>query len=515
VGSFNSLADGQTTQELTLSVASQYGSTIDDHLTMTMTTRTGPTGGGILRSRPRYSPDTSNDGNYSNEGCVQPTESGLPPPSTSRSCDADADANPNHRSAIAVTASDNMISVAASTSSSNSENSIGISSSSSRPNVRTLADLVSSSTSFRSEASGITAAETEMGTVVSHKQVISSSNGRSGGGDNHQQQLSLKSTLLISDAGTPYIKDLAGLSGSGPDVVDADSVIALGVMGEDGQQVRFCEYVHDDEISKGCASNSRVRLDQRMNSEVDAEEDNSDSDDGSSSSHGSAPDEEILRELGLSELNLDDDNNESDDVNATISMENLRSFRILWELLSRWATPSTVELVLHYQGKCSSPSSHYYDGSSSNPSSEQYTDENSRNATNIGASRQASILSMLNMQIPRSLAELRNTQVGRESSTIIDQRMVEERVAGLVRTFDPSAPAADLNMKLWKGLTTILIAIAFPSELTDISTLDESDGALPSSIRRLNMASAEYRYLTRSVFSSLSSVPDQSMDDAL
>ena len=480
-----------------------------------MTTRTGPTGGGILRSRPRYSPDTSNDGNYSNEGCVQPTESGLPPPSASRSYDADADANPNHRSAVAITitASD-MTSAAASTSSSSSEISIGISSSSnSRPNARTLADLVSSSTSFRSEASGITATDTEMGTVVSHKQVISS--GRSGGGDNHQQQLSLKSTLLISDAGTPYIKDLAGLSGSGPDVVDADSVIALGVMGEDGQQVRFCEYVHDDEISKGCASNSRVRLDQRMNSEVDAEEDNSDSDDGSSSSHGSAPDEEILRELGLSELNLDDDNNESDDVNATMSMENLRSFRILWELLSRWATPSTVELVLHYQGKCSSPSSHYYDGSSSNPSSEQYTDENSRNATNIGASRQASILSMLNMQIPRSLAELRNTQVGRESSTIIDQRMVEERVAGLVRTFDPSAPAADLNMKFWKGLTTILIAIAFPSELTVISTLDESDDALPSSIRRLNMASVEYRYLTRSVFSSLSSVPDQSMDDAL
>ena len=95
-----------------------------------------------------------------------------------------------------------------------------------------MADFVSSSTSFRLEASGITA--TKMGIVVSHKQVIPS--GRSGGGDNHQQH-SLKSTLLISDAGTPYIKDLSGLSGSGPgpDVVDADSVIALGVMGEDEQ----------------------------------------------------------------------------------------------------------------------------------------------------------------------------------------------------------------------------------------------------------------------------------------
>ena len=82
--------------------------------------------------------------------------------------------------------------------------------------------------------SGITA--TKMGIVVSHKQVIPSGRSGSGGGDNHQQH-SLKSTLLISDAGTPYIKDLSGLSGSGPgpDVVDAGIVIALGVMGEDGQ----------------------------------------------------------------------------------------------------------------------------------------------------------------------------------------------------------------------------------------------------------------------------------------
>ena len=110
--------------------------------------------------------------------------------------------------------------------------------------------------------------------------------------------------------------------------------------------MRFCEYADDDEIPKGCASKSRDRLDQRMNPDVDVEEDNSDSDDGSSSSHGSASDEEILRELGPSELNLDDDNNESDYVNATKTIENLRSFRILWESLSRWETPSTVELVL-------------------------------------------------------------------------------------------------------------------------------------------------------------------------
>ena len=31
----------------------------------------------------------------------------------------------------------------------------------------------------------------------------------------------------------------------------------------------------------------------------------------------------------------------------------------------------------------------------------------------------------------------------------------------LVATFDPSAPAANLNTRMWKGLTTMLIEIAF------------------------------------------------------
>jgi len=55
---------------------------------------------------------------------------------------------------------------------------------------------------------------------------------------------------------------------------------------------------------------------------------------------------------------------------------------------------------------------------------------------------------------------------------------------------------------MWKGLTTILIVIAFPGEepATD-------DGIkLPPSILPLDITAAEYRYLTRSVFTSLSSM---------
>ncbi|KAL3770544.1 hypothetical protein ACHAWU_007816 [Discostella pseudostelligera] len=347
--------------------------------------------------------------------------------------------------------------------------------------------------------------------------------GNSAKRERDNNHLSLKSTLHISEKGTPYLKEI---SGSGPDnIVDADSVIAFGVMGEDGQQVRFCEYVDDNgENGEEYVSSSRDRLDQRINFEIDEDDfginddDNSAASDGSSSL-GSNADEEILHELGLSGLILDDGNFESEDAEATIALDskNLRSFRILWELLSRWATPSTVELVLHFQGN-RSPSPHQDLGSSTNPPLEQCTtdvetSECSRNSVNIGASRQASIMSMLKMHIPRSLSELMMMQRGTENR--IDQRKAEQRLADLIRTFDPSAPAADLNMKYWKGLTTILIVIAFPCEYPTSSAMDEGNDLLPPSIRTLSMASSEFRYLTRSVFSSLSGIANRSTDEVI
>ena len=443
-----------------------------------------PTGGGILRSRPRYSSITSQDaivkGSKWNYEYAQINNPGHP--SSLGSC------NGTGRSSVAVTALERKSETAEPT-----------------PKMRTLADLVSSSASLSSEARDIIMANERGNVVTSHKAFISQS--RVGGDSN---PLSLKSALLISDDGTPYIKEV---SESGPDNVDANSVIALGVMGEDGQRVRFCEYKDISENGEVGATSSRDRLGERINSKFDEddantnEEDDTSDSDRSSTSLGSAPDEEILHELGLSELILDDDDDYDSESRITMDSKKLRSFRILWELLSRWATPSTVELVLHYQGKGSPPPSPNYECPSSNPSSKQYTEDSSadcaRNVINIGASRIASIISMLKMNIPRSLNELRSVQYGKEKNAI-DQRMAEQRLADLVRTFDPSAPAADLNMKLWKGLTTILIVIAFPSELLTSSTMDARDDLLPLSIRRLNMASAEYRYLTRSVFSSLS-----------
>jgi hypothetical protein len=140
-----------------------------------------------------------------------------------------------------------------------------------------------------------------------------------------------------------------------------------------------------------------------------------------------------------------------------------------------------------------------------------------RNDVDIGASRQAGIMSMLKMHVPRALAELQriqqrgevilvnnnNTAREEENNGIGNQKLVEQRLATLVRTFNPSVPAINLNTKLWKGLTTILIGIAFPnSTVVD----DDSIVVLPPSILVLDMTAAEYRYLTCSVYTSLCNV---------
>mmetsp|Transcript_19792 Transcript_19792/g.41483 ORF Transcript_19792/g.41483 Transcript_19792/m.41483 type:complete len:148 (-) Transcript_19792:279-722(-) len=144
---------------------------------------------------------------------------------------------------------------------------------------------------------------------------------------------------------------------------------------------------------------------------------------------------------------------------------------------------------------------------------------------------------MIKMNTKRSLSELRTLHAHRIDDTPttmiengcampIDQRRVEQRLADLVRTFDPTAPAANLNMKLWRGLTIVLIGMVIPSlggsrgsgsataAFTAESKEEEEDGAsvkedvvelkLPPSIQKLNVSMEEYRYLTTSAIVSLS-----------
>lgn len=340
--------------------------------------------------------------------------------------------------------------------------------------------------------------------------------------------------LLISNDGTPYMN--INIISSPPNV-DADNnntknpIIAaaaatIGVMGENGQGcVRFCEYEESNEGKNNIMTTTTIRdrlVDDQShvtnvvlkkgrqtnnNNNIDIDE-TADSDTESYDGSADGGDEDILQELGMSNF-FNNDNNQDDeeeyDYVIIDDQHHVRPFRVLWEILTRWATPSTVELGLTYQRiqqyeqqtlQQNNDDIHEHGGGSSN---NETTTTEPRNDVDIGASRQAGIMSMLKMHVPRALAELQRIQ---QQRGVVNQKLVEQRLANLVRTFEPSVPAINLSTKLWKGLTTILIAIACPN----ITVANDDSSVLPPSILVLNMTAAEYRYLTCSVYTSLCSM---------
>jgi len=420
--------------------------------------------------------------------------------------------------------------------------------------VRSLADLVRCSKKLNEEVRGIVSDDDDAVHIQQQPKVMH-------GTEFSSLQISEKTSELTADNNVETPNERFDTTQQ-DDETDPDYVVAVGVVGEDGQHVRFCEYEDEEEESGDIDSPStRNRLDQKIsNSEtyegsgldddyeciLNEEEKKSDASDDDSDE-----DEEILAELGLLELMNDELEDEMIDNEHSISNigtrpDEPRSFLVLWEALTRWATPSTIDLIRQYNsdGKNDTESV----ASSSILSNEETIHEiDGRNSVDIGASRRAGIMSMLKMNTKRSLSELKRMhkeqspqyqqysqindivpvnatlsraraptkRVGISAPTKpahqciqMDQRTVEQHLADLVKTFDLSTQAANFNMKIWKGMTTILIVIVSPS--ISIATTGDAGTSLtteqlPASIRTLGMTVDEFRYLTQSALLSLSS----------
>mmetsp|Transcript_19225 Transcript_19225/g.24533 ORF Transcript_19225/g.24533 Transcript_19225/m.24533 type:complete len:436 (+) Transcript_19225:135-1442(+) len=383
-----------------------------------------------------------------------------------------------------------------------------------------LADLVRSSAELSAEAAGITSAD--VGRVISHHGVASNAPDIETAGvlpvnNNSIQEQQEKiitegiPLLHISETGAPYLKvggpaDIVSPN-NGPAVVDANGDIAFGIVGDDGEHVRFCEHNNDDDGKENDETiSSRERIQNRIHVNDEGGEDMFDQEEPtnecniSDSESDATDDDAILAELGMSDLISLEHDSDYEPEQQTIpkqsnNSDEMRAFLIIWQTLSRWVTPATIELL---QGQCiddkstTEPQSTAAEESSNNEISE-------RRSVEIGASRRSGIMSMIRMYIARSMTELKRMpqQTQQQKDTLNDTRKIEQRLADLVRTFDINGPVANFNTKQWKTMTTILIVISFPSLGTDSITL-------PASAQSLGMTTDEYRYLTRSALTSLS-----------
>ena len=393
--------------------------------------------------------------------------------------------------------------------------------------VRSLADLVRSSAELSAEAADITHAD--VGTVVSHHGVSSSAppddvadNNTNNGTtlllhnsnvQDQEEKIIMEGIplLQISESGSPYLTAAAAAdahvssNNNGPAVVDANGDIAFGIVGDDGEHVKFCEHIEEDCKENDENISSRERIQHRINVYDTGDEDMFFDEGGptnecniSDSDSDATDDDAILAELGMSELVPSEHDDESDyepEEQAISRQSNnsveMRAFLIIWQTLSQWVTPTTVELL---QGQETEPQPTVTEESPDNKTSE-------RRSVEIGASRRSGIMSMIRMYIARSIGELKKMPhpTQQQKDTLNDKRKIEERLADLVRTFDVNGPVANFNTKQWKVMTTILIVISFPSSIeTDSIT------TLPASAQSLGMTTDEYRYLTRSALTSLS-----------
>jgi len=570
---------------------------------------------GILRSKPRYS--TTSD--------VNPPVSVRAPNIVSHECHGDAPSNDvtpvtmNSRDVVErFQTGINQNSVSSPSSPSRDENHMARGS---KKNTRSLADLVRCSVNLSNEARGIV--NTDEGSEHQPKknrgvdlekkvEALSLNHGQKEMEGNVPIKISKNSTDLATppEEGPPVVYiDSANFKLvtneknerillEEPDEGKKESSVGRFADNADNTQhvVRFSDYEDAGEDTAAHASTTRERLEQRVADHVNIEFDDyidddvgnafnedekkgQDSDTDSTSSGGSTEDEEILAELGLPELipgnNLFDDDvtlfssngSQYGEENALVEPEP-RSFRVIWETLSQWLTPSSIQLVQQYQEETKEAKKK--SKNTLQPPLSKYPDENNatydpsvRNSVDVGASRRACIMSMLKLNVARSLSELKKTNktqnegnrepiVPASSQSLappsgvkgkarkhskpkiafltesdfssipsiktevnfIDQRQVEQRLADLIRTFDSSGPAASLNTKLWRGMTTVLIVIAFPvfgevlvakgdSRRAEPTSNDANKDTLPPSVGSLGMTLDEFRYLTRSAFVSL------------
>jgi hypothetical protein len=157
-----------------------------------------------------------------------------------------------------------------------------------------------------------------------------------------------------------------------------------------------------------------------------------------------------------------------------------RAFLTLWKAIAHWVTPEAVAYLtlLHERQQEAAESGQAFAWDN------EFVPQVDR--SDVGASRCAGLMALLQMHIPRCLQEL-----GRSME---ERRTAERRLADLLRCWDYGRPAAvKLGTKLSRALTCVLLETVLVGP-----GLEDDTVKLPASCQAVDMKLEEYRYLTRS-----------------
>mmetsp|Transcript_28509 Transcript_28509/g.43644 ORF Transcript_28509/g.43644 Transcript_28509/m.43644 type:complete len:585 (-) Transcript_28509:2173-3927(-) len=138
----------------------------------------------------------------------------------------------------------------------------------------------------------------------------------------------------------------------------------------------------------------------------------------------------------------------------------LRPFMMLWNAIAIWITPDAVEILRSYRKELFDGSEHKVVSSSSQACSYGLGGTSmpgSHAQSDIGSSRCSGLMTMLKMNIGKSMSDL-----GYNSDDGYSRRIAETRLYEFIKTFDYTKPMIKFKSDMWRALTVILLDIILP-----------------------------------------------------
>ncbi|KAL3935419.1 MAG: hypothetical protein SGBAC_009058 [Bacillariaceae sp.] len=177
-------------------------------------------------------------------------------------------------------------------------------------------------------------------------------------------------------------------------------------------------------------------------------------------------------DMDVDDYYQDDDDDEVDDSEQTNNTP--RAFSLIWGALSRWWTPEAVAWMARLENQSSADDGSLYGNNNWSPHVDR---------SDIGASRCAGLMAMVKLYLPSSMSELSFPQEL--------QRTAESRIGDWLRTFDYSAEAPKLPVKMWRAISCMLLDMVLVESRKPVEKL-------PPSVVAVGISLDEYKYLTRS-----------------
>lgn len=179
----------------------------------------------------------------------------------------------------------------------------------------------------------------------------------------------------------------------------------------------------------------------------------------------------------------------------------IRPFMMIWNALSMWITPNAVLVLRTFKTDMFDNHDRLVPDETADPMTHRIE------MSDVASSRAAGLMSMLKMNLNKSLTELGYSNDG------YTRRLAETRLSEFLQCFDYSQPMVKFHSDLWRALTIVLLDIVLPKydiayegqsgkRISHPENLDDN-APLLAFMNGIGISKDEYKYLVTKAIPSL------------